>query len=126
SGFYSPFTRFPASIPEAEQQRLAQAARQAIASGVVPALKRFHDFIRDEYLPASTEQVGIWQFPDGAELYAFLARKFTTTSMTPEEVHALGLAEVKRLSGEMEAVMAKTGFKGTLAEFFHFLRTEPR
>lgn len=126
SGFYSPFTRFPAGIPEAERRRLDKAARQAISSSVVPALKRIHNFIRDEYLPAAPEQVGVWQFKDGAKLYAFMTRKFTTTSMTPEEVHALGLAEVKRLRGEMDAVMAKTGFKGTLAEFFHYLRTDPR
>jgi uncharacterized protein (DUF885 family) len=126
SGFYSPFTRFPASIPAAEQQRLATAARQAIATGVVPALKRFHDFVTGEYLPAAPEQVGVGHWPEGEAMYAFLARKFTTTSLTPEQIHTLGLAEVKRLRGEMEAVKAKAGFKGSLPEFFQHLRTDPR
>lgn len=126
SGFYSPFTRFPASIPAAEQQRLATAAREAIARDVLPALKRFNDFLTGEYIPAAPEAVGIWQLPEGEELYAFFARKFTTTALTPEQVHALGLSEVKRLRVEMEAVMKRTGFQGTLPEFFHFLRTDAR
>jgi uncharacterized protein (DUF885 family) len=126
SGFYSPFTRFPSSLPEAERQRLAAAGRQAIAQGVLPALRRFHDFLTGEYIPAAPEQVGVWQLPDGAALYAFFARKFTTTRLTPEQIHALGLEEVKRIRGEMEAVKARTGFQGSLHEFFHFLRTDPR
>lgn len=126
SGFYSPFTRFPASLPEAERQRLATAARQAISKTVLPSLKRFHDFITGEYLPAAPEAVGIWQLPEGEAMYAFFARKFTTTSLTPEQIHTLGLAEVKRLRGEMEAVKTRAGFKGSLPEFFHFLRTDKR
>ncbi|MCP3102367.1 DUF885 domain-containing protein [Myxococcus sp. K15C18031901] len=126
SGFYSPFRRFPASIPPAEQERLSALARDAIQKGVVPALRRFHQFLTAEYLPGSSQQVGIWQLPEGEETYAFFARKFTTTDLTPEQIHALGLSEVKRIRTEMEAIMRRTGFQGTLAEFFHFLRTDPR
>lgn len=126
SGFFAPFRRFPKGIASAEQQRLSAAGRAAIAQGVLPALKRFHQFLTEEYVPKGTEAVGIWQLPDGAELYAFLARKFTTTGLGAEEIHALGLAEVQRLRAEMEAVKAQTGFKGTLAEFFRFLRTDAR
>lgn len=126
SGFYSPFTRFPASFPAAEQQRLATAARAAISQGVLPALKRYHQFLTEEYVPKGTEAVGIWQLEEGGALYSFLARRYTTTSLTPDEIHALGLAEVKRIRAEMEAVKAKTGFQGSLPEFFRFLRTDPR
>ncbi|MCP3142677.1 DUF885 domain-containing protein [Pyxidicoccus xibeiensis] len=126
SGFYSPFKRFPSSIPAAEQQRLATAARAAISQGVLPALKRYHQFLTGEYVPKGTEQVGSWQLPDGGERYAFLARKYTTTELTPEQIHTLGLAEVKRIRAEMEAVKTKAGFQGTLPEFFRFLRTDPR
>jgi uncharacterized protein (DUF885 family) len=126
SGFHRPFTRFPASIPAAEQQRMAAAGRAAIAQGVLPALGRYHQFLTTEYVPHGPEAVGVWQLPEGAELYAFLARRYTTTSLTPDEIHALGLAEVKRLRAEMEAVKARTGFQGSLAEFFRFLRTDPR
>ncbi len=126
SGFYSPFRRFPASIPAAEQQRLSTSGRAAIAQGVLPALGRLQRFLKEEYLPAGTDEVGIWQVSGGGELYGFLARKYTTTELTPEQIHTLGLAEVKRIRAEMEAVKTKTGFKGSLAEFFHFLRTDPR
>ncbi|MFE8598775.1 DUF885 domain-containing protein [Archangium violaceum] len=126
SGFYGPFTRFPSSIPPAEQQRLSAAGRAAIERGVLPALTRFHGFLTREYIPAAPEQVGIWQLPEGRELYGFLARKFTTTNLGPEEIHALGLAEVQRIRDEMEAVKARTGFQGSLHDFFRFLRTDPR
>lgn len=126
SGFYSPFTRFPASISPAEQQRLSAAGRAAIERGVLPALTRFHGFLTREYLPAAPEQVGIWQLPEGRELYGFLTRKFTTTNLSPDEVHALGLAEVQRIRDEMESVKARTGFQGSLHDFFRFLRSDPR
>jgi uncharacterized protein (DUF885 family) len=126
SGFYSPFTRFPASISPAEQQRLSAAGRASIERGVLPALTRFRQFLSAEYIPAAPEQVGIWQLPEGLELYGFFARKYTTTNLSPERIHELGLAEVQRIRGEMEAVKVKTGFQGSLHDFFRFLRTDPR
>lgn len=97
SGFYSPFTRFPSSISPAEQQRLSAAGRAAIERGVLPALTRFLQFLTGEYLPAAPEQVGIWQLPEGRELYGFLTRRFTTTDLGPEQIHELRLSEVQRL-----------------------------
>ena len=126
SGFYAPFTRFPAGIPRPEQERLAQEAQAALARTVLPALERFHRFLVDTYVPAAPEQVGVWQVPDGEAMYAAFIRKQTTTELTPEQVHQLGLSEVKRLRAEMEAVKARAGFKGSLAEFFRFLRTSPQ
>jgi uncharacterized protein (DUF885 family) len=122
SGFYKPFLHFPADITAADQQRLQQAAQQAIAQQVVPAFKKFKSFFVDEYLPACFDEVGIWQMPDGAQRYAFLARTFTTTDATPEEIHQIGLKEVARIRAEMDRIMQQTGFKGSRADFFKFLR----
>jgi uncharacterized protein (DUF885 family) len=126
SGFYKPFRRFPASISPADQQRLQQQARQAVEQQVVPAFQKFKQFFVSEYLPACYEQVGAWQLPQGGELYAQLIRHYTTTNMTAEEVHQTGLREVARINAEMDRVMQQTGFKGSRAEFFNFLRTDPQ
>ena len=124
--FYAPFKRFPSSVSAGEQGRLASAARTAIESDIVPAFRRFRQFFVDEYLPASFDQVGAWQMPNGGEMYAFFARRYTTTGMTPEEIHQIGLDEVERLRGEMEASKEKAGYQGSLNEFFQFLRTDLR
>ena len=126
SPFYKPFKRFPSSIFADEQVRLATTARTAIRSGVLPAFQRFKEFFVSEYLPASFDQVGAWQMPNGPEMYAFFARRYTTTSMTPEEIHQIGLSEVQRIRGEMRASRERAGFQGSLNEFFQFLRTDPR
>jgi uncharacterized protein (DUF885 family) len=126
SGFYRPFQHFSKQVAAADQQRLQQAARQAIEQQVVPAFKKFKEFFVGEYLPACFDQVGIWQIPDGAERYAFLARQFTTTNATPEEIHQIGLKEVARIRAEMDAILQQTGFQGSREEFFKFLRTDPQ
>ena len=126
SPFYKPFMRFPAGLSSIEQRRLTQSAKEVIVSNVIPAFKEFKQFFVSEYLPASFDQVGAWQMPQGQEMYAFFARKYTTTKRTPQEIHETGLAEVKRIRDEMQKVMDKVGFKGTLQDFFKFLRTDPR
>lgn len=126
SPFYKPFTRFPAAIEGADRERLSAAAKKAIADAVLPAYQRFSDFFRDEYLPACLDGVGAWQWPNGGKFYAFLARDFTTTSLSPKEIHEIGLTEVARTRGEMEKVKAQAGFTGSLREFFEFLRTDRR
>lgn len=126
SGFYKPFKSFPAAISPADQQRLQQEARQAVQQQVVPAFTKFKQFFVSEYLPACYGQVGAWQLPQGGELYAQMIRHYTTTNMTPEEVHQTGLKEVARINGEMDRVMQQTGFKGPRDEFFKFLRTDPQ
>ena len=126
SGFYKPFLHFPATISSADQQRLRQEATQAVEQQVVPAFTKFKHFFSDEYLPACYDQVGAWQLPHGNELYAFMVRHYTTTAVTPEEVHQTGLREVARINREMDQIMQKTGFKGSRDEFFKFLRTDPQ
>ncbi|HEX3092161.1 MAG TPA: DUF885 domain-containing protein [Candidatus Angelobacter sp.] len=126
SGFYKPFKTFPPTISATDQQRLQQDARQAVEQQVVPAFTKFKQFFVGEYLPACYGQVGAWQLPHGKELYAQMIRHYTTTNMTPEEVHETGLKEVARINGEMDRVMQQTGFKGSRDEFFKFLRTDPQ
>jgi uncharacterized protein (DUF885 family) len=126
SPFYKPFKSFPDSIPARERERLTKSAREAIASGVIPSFQKLKTYFTGEYLPAAFEQVGIWQLPQGQEMYAYLARRHTTTNMTPQEIHEKGLSEVKRIRAEMQAIMDKVGFKGTLQEFFVKLRTDPQ
>lgn len=124
SPFYKPFTHYPASISSADQQRLSRTAATAISTHIIPSYQRFNKFFVDEYLPATFDEVGAWQMPQGEAMYAFLTRRFTTTNTTPREVHERGLSEVKRIRAAMIEVMNKVGFKGTLPEFFNFLRTD--
>ena len=124
--FYKPFKRFPAAIPAAERERLSRDALAAVNANVIPSYKRFKKFFVDEYLPASFDEVGAWQMPQGEAMYAHFVRRYTTTNVTPREVHEKGLSEVKRIRAAMQEVMNQVGFKGTLAEFFTFLRTDKR
>ena len=126
SGFFRPFRKFPAGVPAADQQRLTDAAKKAIAEGVVPAFVKFKEFFEKEYLPACYDKVGAWQHPDGEAAYAYLARVSTTTNLTPQQIHEIGLKEVARIRAEMEQIKDKVGFKGTLPEFFNYLRTDPK
>jgi uncharacterized protein (DUF885 family) len=124
STFYKPFKSFPADITEAERARLSRAAREAVTQSVVPSYRKLKDYFDKEYLPASFDRVGVWQWPDGAEAYAFLARRYTTTNLTPEQIHEKGLSEVARIRAEMQRVMDEVGFRGSLKEFFKKLRTD--
>jgi uncharacterized protein (DUF885 family) len=126
SPFYKPFSRFASSVAAADRSRLAAAAEQIIAADVVPAFRRFKKFFVEEYLPASPDQVGIWQLPDGEEMYRFAVRLHTTTNMTPQEIHEIGLQEVRRIRGEMQSVVATQGYKGSLEEFGAYLRSDPQ
>ena len=125
SPFFKPLKKFPNEISPADQERLRQAAREAIKAGVVPSFRKLKDYFVAEYLPAAFPEVGVWQMPQGAELYAYLTRRFTTTDLTPQQIHEKGLSEVARIRREMETIMKKVGFKGTLPEFFTKLRTDP-
>ena len=126
SPFFEQFTKYPDAIPAAERERLSAAARKIIAEAVIPAYRRFTTVFRDEYLSACRETVGVWDTPDGRAYYANRARYHTTTSLTPEEIHKIGLTEVARNRTEMQQVMDEVGFKGSLNEFFDHLRTDPQ
>jgi len=126
SPFYKPFKRFPASISDQERARLTAAAEKAVAASVIPAFRQLKRFFLDHYLPASWNQVGIWQLPQSEAMYDYLVRLYTTTSMTPKEIHELGLSEVRRIRAEMQGIIEKLGYKGSFAEFIAFLRSDPQ
>jgi uncharacterized protein (DUF885 family) len=126
SPFYRPFEQMPAAIPAAEQERLRAAARRVIGEQVVPAYRGFDAFFRKEYLPAARDSVGVWDTPGGERWYQERVAWFTTTTMSADEVHALGLAEVARIRGEMQKIIEQVGFKGSFEEFLVYLRTDPR
>jgi uncharacterized protein (DUF885 family) len=120
------FTNFRPTIPAAEQARLQKEALEILRTGVLPALRKLHTFWTSEYEPKTREAISWTTVPQGKEWYAYLVRRETTTDLTPEQIHEIGLAEVKRIRAEMEQIRASTGFTGTLEEFFTFLRSDPR
>ena len=124
--FWGPITNMPASFSAADKDRLTKAYSAMISNELMPAYKKLRAFINDEYLPATRATVGLDKLPNGSAWYAFNARNRTTTDMTPEQIHNLGLSEVARIHGEIRKVMEKTGFKGTLQEFFKFMQDDPR
>jgi uncharacterized protein (DUF885 family) len=126
SPLFVPFKAFPAALPQAEQQRLTAAGKQAITARVQPAFATFQRFVETEYIPAAPEALGFTQRPAGAKGYELAIEAYTTTTLTARQIHDTGLAEVARIRGEMEKVIASTGFKGTFAEFQQFLREDPR
>jgi len=120
------FTRFPAAVPAVDQQRLRAAGVAAYRDSVAPAFRKLSAFLRDKYAPGARTTTGMRDLPNGMAWYQVRARASTTTNLTPEQIHAMGLAEVKRIRGQMDSVIAASGFKGTFAEFVQFLRTDPR
>lgn len=121
--FYSPINLLPASFSPDEKQRLTDAYRGMIEDNIIPVFGRFHQFLIDEYLPASRETDGISAIPNGKAYYDLQIRVYTTTSLTADEIFELGQSEVKRITGEMEKVKRQIGFKGDLNAFFDHVRT---
>lgn len=111
--------------PDAEKARLVDAARAAWTESAGPAYGRLLAEMKRQQTDAPTAD-GIWRLPDGAAYYQALLANYTTTDMSAAEIHDLGLREVARIHGEMKAIMAKVGFKGTLPQFFEHLRTSPQ
>lgn len=110
SPYFVPFTNFPKDISEADQQRLREAGIAAIRDNVTPAYVKFAKFVREEYAPKGRTQEGLWSLPQGAERYAFAVKTSTTTNKSPEEIHQLGLAQVKEIEGRMLEIAKKQGF----------------
>ncbi len=126
SPFYAPFKKVDAQVGAADRERLVAEAKRLVMSSVVPAFVKLRAFFVSTYLPACRETVGAWDLPNGAALYAFTARSHTTTQLTPDQIHAIGLREVSRIRSEMETVKTRAGFAGPMKDFFTFLRTDPR
>lgn len=122
--FYKPVLDLPASFPAAERTRLAAAYRKVIADEVLPGYARWKQYLTTIYLPAAREQPGLCAQKDGARMYAAALARHTTTRLTADEIHALGLSEVARIRGEMEAVRAELRFDGDLHALFAHVRTD--
>ncbi|PYS27516.1 MAG: DUF885 domain-containing protein [Acidobacteria bacterium] len=117
------FTKFPASVPETDRSRLKDRASAAYKQVVVPSFTKLRDFLKLRYLPACRETIDVAALPNGASMYAYNVKWHTTTAKTPQEIHEIGLAEVKRIRAEMDKVILASGFKGSYEDFKKFLRT---
>ena len=124
STFFNPIRNMPEEFSDEDQERLTAAYKLAIEENIIPAYKRMHNFIGDEYLSATRETVGLLDLPNGEAWYAFMVRLRTTTDLSAAEIHQIGLDEVGRIHGEMQGVMDEVGFEGDLKEFFEFLNTD--
>ena len=124
----SPFFNVFALIPETidEKSTIQEQAIRVISEIVIPAYQEFRDFFVNEYLPASRISIGVSDLPNGKAWYENLARYHTTTELTPEEIHQIGLTEVKRIRSEMNHIIDSVGWDGTFDEFLNFLRTDPQ
>ena len=125
SPYFGPTKVFPADFTDAQKAEQTARLRTALTRDVFPALTRLRDFLRSDYLPHTRDGVGLSSMRGGAVLYRRLIEETTTLSMSPEEIHALGLSEVARILRGMEAVKSEVGFAGTLPQFFDHLRNAP-
>ena len=125
SPYLAPFNKFPDSIPEADRKRLRESAIAAIRDSINPAYARFTVFVRDEYAPKGRTEPGVWSLPDGAERYAFRVKESTTTNLTPEEIHQIGLAQVKEIESRMLEVANQLGFKD-MKSFGAAIKADPK
>jgi uncharacterized protein (DUF885 family) len=124
--FFEPVRRLPESFSPAERARLEMAYRAMIAEHLIPTYRRLGEFLRDEYLPAARTTAGVGDLPGGQDYYRYCVRYWTTTNLTPDEVYAIGEAEVARIRQAMEGVRMEMAFDGDLLAFFRYLRTEPQ
>ncbi len=124
---YEPLVEMPQTIPEGEHNRLRGAARQAISKSVVTGYKQLLDFMNEEYLPNCRGTIAARALPDGRDFYRYRVRKFTTLDdVSPEAIHERGLAEVKRIRGEMDIIIKQVGFDGDFSDFVEHLRNDPK
>jgi prolyl oligopeptidase len=124
SPFYIAFAEMPGAISAEDQERIRQTAREIIDESIVPAYRRFSRYFDNKYLPASRDSIGASSLPNGEAFYEYRVRTFTTTEMTPDEVHRLGLTEVKRIRDEMQLIIDELEFSGSFDDFLNFLRTD--
>ncbi len=125
--FFAPIRNMPAEVAKAQGERLTAAYREAITQRLMPAYRRLAAFLEEEYLPAARQTFGYLALPDGEAWYAYRVRLNTTSSLTAEQIHELGLYEVERIHAEIRtAVMDRVDFDGELMDFFEFMNTDTR
>ncbi|MGB5246575.1 MAG: DUF885 family protein [Woeseia sp.] len=125
SALYGPFRRFPGSITEEQRAAYVAQGTALIRDAVIPEYRKLLEVYTREYAPRCRETAGINSIPGGTDFYAWLIRYFTTTDMTPAEIHELGMAEIARIRAEMQGIIDKVGFEGDFAAFLDYLRNEP-
>jgi uncharacterized protein (DUF885 family) len=126
SPYFAPVKKFPEGISDSDKARLTTEYRDIIENGIMPSYARMRDFLKAEYLPVARDGVGLSSMKGGPKLYEYLIEQTTTLPLKADDIHKIGLSEVARIKGGMEAVKKEVGFKGTLAEFFEYLRTDPQ
>jgi uncharacterized protein (DUF885 family) len=124
--FYTPFKQMPSTIPAAQQEALRQQALAAIKQDVIPAYATLLSFMRNEYMPKARTTTAAEDLPDGKAFYASQILEYTTLDMSPDAIHQLGLKEMAGIHQQMLDIIKETGFKGSFADFLHFLRTDPQ
>jgi uncharacterized protein (DUF885 family) len=120
------FVNLPPTVPGEQGLKLRSEAAKIYSAEVRPAFQRLHAFLTEKYIPGARTTIAASALPDGAAWYAWSIKTQTSTDLTAQQIHEIGLAEVKRIRAEMERVKEQTGFKGSMDEFFTYLRTEPR
>lgn len=126
SSYFKPFTQYPNHFTEAQKAQLTQQGRALVEQNVIPTYQAFYDFMTQEYMPNTRDNIAANSLPNGDAFYENRVRYYTTLDITSAEVHELGLKEVKRIRQEMEQVIKSVGFKGSFADFLYFLRTDPQ
>ena len=121
-----PLTTLPATVPQADKDRLTADAASAVATIIVPARQAWLTFLETDYLPKAPVEPGIGNRPGGKAMYAYLVRGHTTTDLTPDQIHQIGLSEVARIRARMDAEMKAASWTGDFAGFLAFLRTDPQ
>jgi len=126
SPYWGPIKNFPGAISIENRSRLTNEYRDSIANTIYPALTRMRDFLQNEYIGHARDGVGLMYMKGGDALYRYEVQSTTTTTMSPEEIHQLGLSEVARITKEFDKVRQEVGFKGDLHQFFDYMRTSPK
>ena len=126
SPFYAPFRNLPEAMAAGDRAELLATARKVVAEEVIPAYSRLLAFFRDEYAPGARDTLGASSLPGGERFYRAQIRRYATVEMTPREIHDIGLGQVARIRGEMDAIIEEVGFTGSFDQFLDFLRTDPQ
>ena len=126
SGYFAPFTAYPEYFTAAEKTALTEQGLDLVKNTVLPLYQDFYRFMTEQYIPNARQEIAAYALPDGAAFYENRVRYYTTLAMTSDEVHQLGLSEVKRIRAEMQQIIDELEFEGSFADFLHFLRTDPQ
>jgi len=126
SDLHKPAEKFPESFSQQEKDRLKASTKDAIKNTVVPAYQKLFDFLQKEYLPQCRADIGVWALPDGDSRYKFYVRSYTTTDLSPEQIHELGRRELAQIHSEMKVITNRVGFTGNIQDFLKYLRDEPK